>query len=79
MENGYFTLEEALSFLPGFQFRNIQGINSYVFQRGIPNQNNLTLVLVDGMQINELNSGGFYAGGQYCKACDGNGLLKYIN
>jgi len=63
--NGYFTLEEALSTLPGFQFRNIQGINSYIFQRGIPNQNNLTLVLIDGIQINELNSGGFYAGGQY--------------
>jgi outer membrane cobalamin receptor len=64
-ENGYFTLEEALSDLPGFQFRNILGINSYVFQRGIPNQNNLTLLLIDGVQINELNSGGFYAGGLY--------------
>ncbi len=64
-ENGYFTLEEALSDLPGFQFRNILGQNSYVFQRGIPNQNNLTLVLIDGVQVNELNSGGFYAGGQY--------------
>ncbi len=64
-ENGYFTLEEALSTLPGFQFRNILGINSYIFQRGIPNQNNLTLLLIDGIQINELNSGGFYAGAQY--------------
>jgi len=64
-EKGYFTLEEVLSDLPGFQFRNILGINSYVFQRGIPNQNNLTLVLIDGVQVNELNSGGFYAGGQY--------------
>jgi iron complex outermembrane receptor protein len=64
-ENGYFTLEEALSDLPGFQFRNTPGINSYVFQRGIPNQNNLTLLLIDGVQVNELNSGGFYAGGQY--------------
>lgn len=64
-ENGYFTLEEALSDLPGFQFRNILGINSYVFQRGVPSQNNLTLLLIDGIQINELNSGGFYAGGQY--------------
>lgn len=64
-ENGYFTLDEALSELPGFQFRNIQGMNSYVFQRGIPNQNNLTLVLIDGVQVNELNSGGFYAGGLY--------------
>jgi iron complex outermembrane receptor protein len=64
-ENGFFTLEDALSILPGFQFRNIEGFNSYVFQRGIPNQNNLTLLLVDGIQINELNSGGFYAGGQF--------------
>ena len=64
-ENGYFTLEEALSDLPGFQFRNTLGQNSYVFQRGVPNQNNLTLVLIDGVQVNELNSGGFYAGGQY--------------
>ncbi len=64
-EKGYFTLEEALSDLPGFQFRNIVGFNSYVFLRGVPSQNNLILVLVDGIQINELNSGGFYGGGQY--------------
>ncbi len=64
-EKGYQTLEGVLSELPGFQFRNIQGMNSYVFQRGIPNQNNLTLLLLDGVQINELNSGGFYGGGQY--------------
>lgn len=63
--NGYFTLEEALSGLPGFQFRNMLGFNSYVFQRGAPSQNNLILVLIDGIQINELNSGGFYGGGQY--------------
>lgn len=64
-EKGYFTLEEALSDLPGFQFRNILGFNSYIFQRGIPNQNNLILVLIDGVEVNELNSGGFYGGGQY--------------
>ena len=63
--NGYFTLEDALAELPGFQFRNIIGFNSYVFQRGVPNQNNLLLLLVDGVQINELNSGGFYGGGQF--------------
>ncbi len=62
---GYFTLEEALSDLPGFQFRNILGYNSYVFMRGAPSQNNLILLLVDGIQINEINSGGFYAGGQF--------------
>jgi outer membrane cobalamin receptor len=64
-ERGYFTLEEALSDLPGFQFRNIIGFNSYLFLRGIFSQNQSILVLVDGIQINELNSGGFYAGGQY--------------
>ena len=64
-ENGYFTLEDALGDLPGFQFRNILGFNSYVFLRGIPSQNNTILLLVDGIQINELNSGGFYAGGQF--------------
>jgi outer membrane cobalamin receptor len=64
-ERGYFTLEEALSDLPGFQFRNIVGFNSYVFLRGAYTQNQSTLVLVDGIQINELNSGGFYGGGQY--------------
>ena len=64
-KRGYFTLEEALSDLPGFQFRNISGFNSYTFLRGVPNQNNLLLVLVDGVRINELNSGGFYGGGQY--------------
>ncbi len=64
-ENGFLTLEDALSILPGFQFRNILGFNSYIFQRGIPNQNNLILLLVDGIQINELNSGGFYGGGQF--------------
>jgi outer membrane receptor for ferrienterochelin and colicins len=64
-ENGYFTLEDALADLPGFQFRNILGFNSYIFMRGVPNQNNKILLLVDGIQINELNSGGFYAGGQF--------------
>jgi len=64
-ERGYFTLEEALSDLPGIQFRNILGFNSYVFMRGIPHQNNLILLLLDGVQMNELNSGGFYGGGQY--------------
>lgn len=62
---GYLVFEDLLADLPGFQFRNIQGINTYSFQRGIPNQNNLILVLIDGIQINELNSGGFYGGGQY--------------
>ncbi len=62
---GYFTLEEALSDLPGIQFRNIVGFNSYVFLRGVHSQNQATLLLVDGIQINELNSGGFYAGGQF--------------
>jgi len=64
-ERGYQTLEEALSGLPGFQFRDISGYNSYAFLRGLPSQNNLILVLVDGVQINELNSGGFYGGAQY--------------
>ncbi len=64
-DNGYFTLEDALAGLPGFQFRNIQGFNSYVFMRGVPSQNNKILLLVDGIQVNELNSGGFYAGGQF--------------
>jgi iron complex outermembrane receptor protein len=63
--NGYFTLEDALAGLPGFQFRNILGFNSYIFQRGIPNQNNLIMILIDGVSVNELNSGGFYGGGQY--------------
>lgn len=64
-DRAYFNLEEALSDLPGFQFRNILGFNSYVFLRGAPSQNNLILLMVDGIQINELNSGGFYAGGQF--------------
>lgn len=64
-ERGYFTLEETLSDLPGIQFRNIVGFNSYVFLRGAYTQNQSILVLVDGIQINELNSGGFYGGGQY--------------
>jgi len=64
-KRGYFTLEEALSDLPGIQFRNILGFNSYVFMRGVPSQNNLILVMIDGVQMNELNSGGFYGGGQY--------------
>ncbi|HCC47908.1 MAG TPA: hypothetical protein DEQ38_07325 [Elusimicrobia bacterium] len=64
-ERGYLTLEEALAGLPGFQFREISGFNGYVFMRGLPSQNNLILLLVDGVQINELNSGGFYAGAQH--------------
>lgn len=63
--NGYSTLEETLADIPGFQFRNIVGFNSYVFQRGVPNQNNLILLLIDGVQVNELNSGGFYGGAQF--------------
>jgi len=64
-KRGYFTLEQVFADLPGFQFRNINGFNSYSFMRGLPSQNNLTLMLVDGIQINELNSGGYYGGGQY--------------
>ena len=64
-ERGYFSLEDVLKDLPGFQFRNIVGFNSYSFLRGAPSQNNLILVLVDGIQINELNSGGFYGGNHY--------------
>ncbi|MGD9158825.1 MAG: TonB-dependent receptor [Desulfobacteraceae bacterium] len=64
-ERGYQTLEDVLSDLPGIQFRNIQSFNSYVFMRGAPSQNNLILLLVDGIEINELNSGGFYGGGQF--------------
>ncbi len=64
-DRGYFTLEEALSDLPGIQFRNVNGFNSYIFMRGAPNQNNLVLLMIDGVQINELNSGGFYGGGQF--------------
>src|SRR3989339_17567 len=64
-ERGYFTLDDVLADLPGFQFRNIQGFNSYVFMRGIPNQNNYIILMIDGVQINEINSGGFYGGAQY--------------
>ena len=64
-ERGYMTLEEVISDIPGIQFRNIQGFNSYVFIRGVPSQNNLILLLLDGVEINELNSGGFYGGGQF--------------
>ncbi|MBP7676386.1 MAG: TonB-dependent receptor [Thermoanaerobaculia bacterium] len=63
-ENGYLTLEDALADLPGFQLRNILGFNAYTFLRGVPSQNSAILLLVDGIQVNELNSGGFYAGGQ---------------
>jgi outer membrane receptor for ferrienterochelin and colicins len=64
-ERGYQSLEDVLADLPGFQFRNISGFNSYVFQRGVPSQNNLILLMIDGVQVNELNSGGFYGGSQY--------------
>lgn len=64
-ERAYLTLEDLLRDQPGFQFRDIQGFNSYAFQRGISNQNNLMLVMIDGVQVNELNSGGFYGGAQY--------------
>ncbi len=59
-QRGYQTLEQALADLPGMQFRNINGFNTYTFMRGLPSQNNLILLMVDGVQINELNSGGFY-------------------
>jgi outer membrane cobalamin receptor len=63
-ERGYQSIEEALSDLPGIQLRNILGFNSYVFMRGAPSQNNLMLLMVDGVQLNELSSGGFYGGHQ---------------
>lgn len=59
---GYLTLQDALADLPGVQERDIVGFNSYLFLRGVPSQNNKILLLVDGIQVNELNSGGFYAG-----------------
>ncbi len=61
-EKGCFTLEDALADLPGIQFRNINGFNTYTFMRGVPSQNNKILLLINGIQINELNSGGFYGG-----------------
>jgi len=64
-ERAYHSLENVLQDLPGFQFRDILSFNAYSFLRGAPSQNNLILVLVDGIQINELNSGGFYGGYQY--------------
>lgn len=64
-ERGYLSLEEILKNLNGFDFRDIKGFNSYSFLRGIPNQNNLILILIDDVVINELNSGGFYGGLQY--------------
>ncbi|MBI9033355.1 MAG: TonB-dependent receptor [Bacteroidales bacterium] len=64
-ERAYFTLDDVLSDLPGFQFRNILGFNSYSFLRGVPSQNNLILVMINGVEINELNSGGFYGGGHF--------------
>ena len=59
---GYLTLQDALADLPGVQGRDIIGFNSYLFLRGVPSQNNTILLLVDGVTMNELNSGGFYAG-----------------
>lgn len=64
-DRGCLTLEEALADLPGIQFRNLVGFNGYAFFRGVPNQNNHVLLMIDGVQVNELNSGGFYLGGQY--------------
>ena len=64
-ERGYITLEEALADLPGLQFRDMKGFNSYTFMRGALNQNNLILMMVDGVTVNELNSGGFYGGNHY--------------
>lgn len=64
-ENGYLTLEDALSDLPGFQAHNHVGYNNQVFARGIPDQNQLILLLIDGVQTNELSSGSFYSGGHY--------------
>jgi outer membrane cobalamin receptor len=64
-DNSYYTLEDVLGDLPGFQFRNIMGLNSYTFLRGLPRQNNTIKILIDGIPINELNSGGFYGGGYF--------------
>lgn len=64
-KHGYMSIEELLSDQPGFQFRNINGFNSYTFMRGSVSQNNHILMMVDGVVINELNSGGYYGGLHY--------------
>jgi outer membrane receptor for ferrienterochelin and colicin len=62
---GYFILNEALSDLPGFQFKYMLDFNSCIFQKGISIQKNMTLVLIDRIQINELKSVCLCGGGQY--------------
>ncbi len=64
-KGGYFVIDETLSDLPGFQFRNMIGFYSYIFQKEISNQKNIALVLIDGIQINELNSVCLCGGVQY--------------
>lgn len=64
-DRGYTTLDDILADIPGVQQRNIQGFNSYSFFRGAVSQNNQILVLLNGYEMNEMNSGGFYGGGHY--------------
>lgn len=65
LNRGYISIDEVLSDIEGFQFRNIQGFNSYIFMRGMPSQNNYIILMINGIPINEINSGGFYAGNMY--------------
>ncbi len=66
-ERGYTDIEQIFSDLPGFDISRTYGITySNIYQRGYRSENtDRTLLLVDGVEDNDLWSGGIYLARQY--------------
>lgn len=63
---GYLDLEQVLHDLPGFDISRARGdFYSLFYQRGYRGQNDRTLLLVDGVEENDLWSNGAYLSRQY--------------
>jgi outer membrane receptor for ferrienterochelin and colicins len=63
---GYLDLEQLLHDLPGFDISRLNGdIYSNIYQRGYRSPNDRLLLLVDGVEQNELSSGIVYLSRQY--------------
>jgi outer membrane receptor protein involved in Fe transport len=63
---GYLDLEQLLHDLPGFDISRLNGdIYSNIYQRGYRSPNDRLLLLVDGVEQNELSSGILYLSRQY--------------
>jgi outer membrane receptor protein involved in Fe transport len=63
---GYLDLEQILHDLPGFDISRSNGdVYSYIYQRGFRRNNDRNLLLVDGVEQNDLTSNVLYLSRQY--------------